>query len=227
MAQIHETDLTSKDLILAFERLSARVKTTFPKILPLEVFTIGGAMIVILLGTRPTTHDVDVSGKLLEARYSKEYPNIKKMFMELCGQTFTELKGENVDLGSDQWLNYAADMFLPSGLFRNPNSGLIIGAQMIEKAMEDNIVLFENDSLLVRSISFAQTIFQKLKRFARNDPNDIRAIVSHLVGKSKLQRGTPEAVLEYLNKNVLEGRREIQAKEKLFNQRLAVALSNQ
>src|SRR6266516_1239534 len=105
------------------------------------------------------------------------------MFLESCWRpvivknipiskrcSFTELKGENVDLGSEEWLNYAADMFLPSGLLHSPHSGLIIGAQMIEKAMEDNIVLFENDSLLVRSISFAQTIFQKLKRFARNDP---------------------------------------------------------
>jgi hypothetical protein len=117
MPQIHEIDLTSLDLILAFDSLSAHVKTTFPKVLPLEVFTVGGAMIVILLGTRPTTHDVDVSGKLLEVRYSKEYPNIKKTFMELCGQTFKELKDENIDLGSDQWVNYAADMFLPSGLF--------------------------------------------------------------------------------------------------------------
>jgi hypothetical protein len=79
---------------------------------------------------------------------------------------------------------------------------------MIEKAIEDNIILFENDALLVRSVSFAQTIFQKLKRFAGNDPNDIRAIVSHLMDKGKLERSTPEAVLEYLNKNVPEDRRE-------------------
>jgi hypothetical protein len=103
MAQIQETDLTSKDLILAFNCLSAHVKTTFPKVLPLEVFTVGGAMIVILLRTRPTTHDVDVSGKLLEACYHKEYPNIEK---------------------SSQ-----------------PSSGLIIGTRVIEKVIEDNIIL--------------------------------------------------------------------------------------
>ena len=111
-----EADLTSNDILLAFDRLSARVQTTFPEALPLEVFTVGGAMIVILLGSRPTTHDVDVSGKLLEARYAKTYPNIKSKFKEICSQTWMALRDENVDLGSDQWLNYAADTFLPTGL---------------------------------------------------------------------------------------------------------------
>jgi len=59
MAQIGllEADLTSKDLLLAFDHLSARGKTTttFPEALPLEVFTVGGAMIVILLGSRRST----------------------------------------------------------------------------------------------------------------------------------------------------------------------------
>ena len=118
MAQIHVSDLTSDHLILAFDRLSAHVKGSFPKILPLEVFTIGGAMIVIFLGSRATTHDVDVSGKLLETCYGKEYPNIKKTFTELCAKTFAELQGK-IDLGSEQWVNYAADMFLPSGLHHN------------------------------------------------------------------------------------------------------------
>jgi hypothetical protein len=111
-----EANLSSKDLLLAFDRLSAQVKTTFPEVLPMEVFTVGGAMIVILLGSRPTTHDVDVSGKLLEARYAKTYPNIKWKFKELCGQTWIALRDEGVDLGSDQWLNYGVDTFLPTGL---------------------------------------------------------------------------------------------------------------
>src|SRR5216117_4103714 len=116
MAQINERDITSKDLLLAFDRLSAHVKITFPTILPMEVFTVGGAMIVIVLGTRPTTHDVDVSGKLLEARYGEEYRNVKTTFLELCAQTFADLKGHNVDLGSEKWLNYAVDNYLPKGL---------------------------------------------------------------------------------------------------------------
>jgi hypothetical protein len=107
MAQINEKDITSKDLRRAFDHLSAHVKTAFPTILPMEVFTVGGAMIVIVLGT--STHDVDVSGKLLEARYGGEYRNIKTTFLELCAQTFSDLKGHNVDLGSEKWLNYAVD----------------------------------------------------------------------------------------------------------------------
>jgi len=52
MAQIQEADLTSADLMLAFYRLSVYVKTAFPMILPMEVFTVGGAMVVIVLKTR-------------------------------------------------------------------------------------------------------------------------------------------------------------------------------
>jgi hypothetical protein len=218
-----EADLTSKHLLLAFDRLSVHVKTAFPEVLPLEVFTVGGAMIVILLGSRPTTHDVDVSGKLLDARYAKNYPNIKSRFKELCGQTFTELRDENVDLGSDQWLNYAADTFLPAGLCTK-GLELMIGPQMMEKAMEDDIVLFQNEAFIVRSVSFAQTIFQKLKRFQANDSSDVKAIASYLLEKGSLDRFTPMAVLDYLKENVGDDRREVQTKEKLFTQRLAAAL---
>ena len=72
-----EVNLSSKHLLFAFERLSTHVKITFSEILPLKVFTVGGAMVVIILGFRPTTHDIDVSSKLLEASYAKIYPNIK------------------------------------------------------------------------------------------------------------------------------------------------------
>ncbi len=116
MVQINERDIISKDLCRAFDRLSAHVKIAFPIILPMKVFTVDGAMIVIVLGTRPSTHDVDVSGKLLEARYDGEYRNIKTTFLELYAQTFVELKGHNVDLGSEKWLNYAVDNYLPKDL---------------------------------------------------------------------------------------------------------------
>ena len=111
---LQEVDLSAKELNLAFQHLSIHVKDTFPKVLPLEVFTVGGAMIVIILGTRPTTHDVDVSARLLEAYYATEYPDIKKILRELCATTFVELKSQNINLGNDQWLNYAADIFLPT-----------------------------------------------------------------------------------------------------------------
>ena len=65
----------------------------------------------------------------------------------------------------------------------------MIGAEVMQRAREDNIILFQNDALLVRSVSFAQTIFQKLKRFAGNDQNDINSIVTHLVDQSRLSGG--------------------------------------
>ena len=115
MAQINEKDITSDDFRLAFQSLSAHVRTTFPSILPLEVFTVGGAMIVIMLGARKSTHDVDVCGNLLEAQYGEQYPNIKTTFLELCGKTFAELKDQGLDLGSEKWANCAVDNYLPKG----------------------------------------------------------------------------------------------------------------
>ena len=77
----------------------------------------------------------------------------------------------------------------------------------------------------MRSVSFAQTIFQKLKQFAGNDPNDINAIVSHLVDQNRLQESSEEGVFEYLKQNCPEDLRELQAKEAMFKQRLTYALS--
>jgi hypothetical protein len=227
MTQIQEADLTSTDLKLAFDRLSVHVKTAFPTILPMEVFTIGGAMVVIVLGTRQSTHDFDVSARLLQACYEAQYQNIKMTFAELCAKTFNELKAERkADLGSGKWMNYGADMFLPSGMCIIYQFAIhTIGAEVIQKAREDNIILFQNDALLVRSLSFAQTIFQKLKRFAGNDQNDINAIVSHLVDQSRLQDGSGEVVLEYLKHNCPDDQRELQVKEAIFKQRLTYSLS--
>ena len=75
----------------------------------------------------------------------------------------------------------------------------------------------------MRSVSFAQTVFSELKRFAANDPGDIKAIIAHLVGEGKLQYATPDVVLEYLNANIPEDQKELQAKAELFSQRLAVS----
>lgn len=96
---------------------------------------------------------------------------------------------------------------------------------MRDKALEDNIILFQNDALIMRSVSFAQTIFQKLKRFSDHDLEDIKAIVTHLVNVGKLLKGTPEVVLEYLKTNLMEDRKEVEVKEKVFSHKLATVLS--
>ena len=96
---------------------------------------------------------------------------------------------------------------------------------MMEKAIQDDIVLFHNDALIVRSVSFAQTIFQKLKRFQANDSNDVKAIASYLLEKGNIEHSTPDAIWEYLKNNVGDDRREVEVKEKLFTQRLTTALA--
>jgi len=161
---LFKADLLAKNLLFAFDCFSAHGKSTFPEILSFELFTVDGAMIIILLSFRPITYDIDVSRELLETYYVKNYLNIKSTLKELYSQMFMKLIGENIDLGSDQWLNYATDTFLATGLYMK-GSELIIGPQMVEKAIEDNIVLFQNDPPILRFISFTQTIFQKLEHF--------------------------------------------------------------
>ena len=89
---------------------------------------------------------------------------------------------------------------------------------MVEKAMEDNIVLFQNDALIVRSILVVQTIFQKIKWFQANDSSNIKAIVAYLLEKSKVEQGTPRCVLDYLKDNLNKDWKGVQAKENLFTQ---------
>ena len=97
----------------------------------------------------------------------------------------------------------------------------------MEKMIEKNIILFQNETLLMRSVSFAQTIFQKLKYFIVNDLSDIKIIIVHLMDEYKLQHVTPDVVLEYLNTNVSEDQKKLQAKIELFSHRLMEILTNQ
>jgi hypothetical protein len=81
-------------------------------------------------------------------------------------KTFNELKAERkADLGSGQCFFQVVIMWVIYQFATH----ITIGAEVIQKGREDNIILFQSDALLVRSVSFAQTIFQKLKRFAGND----------------------------------------------------------
>src|SRR6266496_4136229 len=105
--------------------------------------------------------------------------------------------------------------------------GLILDTLMMEKMIEKNIILFQNETLLMRSVSFAQTIFQKLKYFIVNDLSDIKIIIVHLMDEYKLQHVTPDVVLEYLNTNVSEDQKKLQAKIELFSHRLMEILTNQ
>lgn len=94
--------------------------------------------------------------------------------------------------------------------------------------MADNIILFQNTSLVIRSVSYGQTIFNKLKRFQGKDVPDILAILTHLVGTAKLPGPKPSLVdvTEYLKKNVApENAKELTVRAAAFNQKLEEVLA--
>jgi len=64
------------------------------------------------------------------------------------------------------------------------------------------LFFFQHDALIVRSVSFAQKIFQKIKRFQANDSSDVKPIIAYLLEKRKIEQGTPGSVLQYLKDNL-------------------------
>jgi hypothetical protein len=112
-----EKDLDNAALKIALTRLSKHISNTFPNVLPLVCYTIGGATLVSVIGNRPSTHDVDVSIVLLEARYGHKYPNIHSDFEHLVMQVYNELYYEGLDIG-EMWCNWTVDLVLPDGAIR-------------------------------------------------------------------------------------------------------------
>jgi hypothetical protein len=64
---------------------------------------------------------------------------------------------------------------------------------MVEKAMEDDIVL---SKLILSLRGFL------LKQFQANDSSDVKAIASYLLEKGNIEHSVPVAVLDYLKKNL-------------------------
>lgn len=107
-------DLNHAVLQIALTRLSNRISATFPKVLPLICYTIGGAAMVSVIRNRPSTQDVDISIVLLEASYKDIYPNIRSQFKDLVMEVYVELFREGLDIG-ELWCNWMVDLVLPDG----------------------------------------------------------------------------------------------------------------
>ena len=107
-------DIDAMHLQLAFSRLSKYVSTIFPDVLPLELFTIGGAVIVTVIGSRMTTQDVDISIVKLHKKYGDQYPSIQTQFKSIISSVYEDLLREGINIGG-AWMNWAVDLVLPDG----------------------------------------------------------------------------------------------------------------
>ena len=117
-----EQELDPATLQLALARLSKHITSQFPDILPLELLTIGGAVMITIIGNRNTTQDVDVSMVLACERYEHKYPQLKRDMQHLISGVYKELLADGIDIG-EAWMNWSVDLVLPDGfIFENQNA---------------------------------------------------------------------------------------------------------
>lgn len=108
-------EINALSLQLALTKLSKHIGDEFPKILPFTLYTIGGAVMITVVGNRMTTDDVDVSLVLAQERYGSVYPNIQEQLRRLVEKVREEMEIEGV-LMQQSWMNWAVDLVLPDGI---------------------------------------------------------------------------------------------------------------
>ena len=108
-------EIDTVHLQLALTSLSKHISTSFPKILPLKLYTIGGALMITIIGNRISTEDVDVSIVKLIEKYGSLYPNIQSQFNKIISNVSQDLRRDGVDIG-EAWMNWSVDLVLPDGI---------------------------------------------------------------------------------------------------------------
>ena len=113
-----KVDMDTLHLDLALTSLSKHIANTFPKILPVVLYTIGGAVMITVVGNRTSTEDVDVSVVQLVERYGAIYPKIQSELKEIILEVWEELDAIGIDIGK-LWMNWNVDLVLPDGTIRS------------------------------------------------------------------------------------------------------------
>jgi hypothetical protein len=98
----------------ALTLLSKHIANAFPKILPVVLYTIGGAVMITVVGNRQSTEDVDVSVVQLVERYGAVYPKIQEELKDMILDVWSELKKDGIEIG-ELWMNWSVDLVLPDG----------------------------------------------------------------------------------------------------------------
>jgi len=111
-----EAEINPAILQLAFTRLSLKTARDLPLLRPLTLYTMGGAMVTTILGTRESTHDVDVSFVIALEQYEGIYPHIVQTIKDCVDEVYDDLFEAGIDLGHGAWLNNAVDMCLIDGI---------------------------------------------------------------------------------------------------------------
>lgn len=111
-----EADIDAALLQLALNRLAKKIARDLPLLRPLTLYTMGGAMVTTILGTRSSTHDIDISLVMASEEYGHLYPDIVRIIKQCAEEVYDDLLEDGVDLGHGAWLNNALDMCLIDGI---------------------------------------------------------------------------------------------------------------
>ena len=98
---------------------------------------------------------------------------------------------------------------------------LFLDPNLERAAEEDDIIIFQSESLIVKSLSWAHTIAGKLNRFQRHDESDIRGILNYLTEqKGIVWNGDGNTVLRWLKEKLPYLAEDINSSEQLYLSRL-------
>lgn len=116
-------EINALSLQLALTKLSKHIGEEFPKVLPFTLYTIGGAVMITVVGNRMTTEDVDVSVVLALKRYGSVYPNIQDQLKMLVEKVWEEMERDGFPM-HESWMNWAVDLVLPDGIISHKSRKL-------------------------------------------------------------------------------------------------------
>jgi hypothetical protein len=116
-------EINALSLQLALTKLSKHIGDEFPKVLPFTLYTIGGAVMITVVGNRMTTEDVDVSVVLALKRYGSVYPNIQDQLKMLVEKVWEEMERDGFPM-HESWMNWAVDLVLPDGIISHKSRKL-------------------------------------------------------------------------------------------------------
>jgi len=90
-----------------------------------------------------------------------------------------------------------------------------------EYAEMDNLIIFQSESLVIKSFSCVHTLAQKLGREDKDDIADIKAILEHMHSNKKVELESIDEVLKFLSEALPNYMGVMEKKNKLFRRKLS------
>jgi hypothetical protein len=79
---------------------------------------------------------------------------------------------------------------------------LHLGPNIVDDADKENVIVFQSEYFIIKSMSWAHTMVQKLERFKREDRSDIKAIIRHLAELKDIQFNSATEAFQWLKRKL-------------------------